>query len=157
MEVWSCFSRIRQYNFFKISWLDCEQYGTNQCKKRNTINIVQCSKCWLPYDLNVTDPLMIPFNIFFYLVMKRLMITKNPLVKIKNFAVNHKSSPVKLNPALWILITNMVYTIDHVWHLFRILKPISHCHWTVVCGLIGWGKQWSQQLFVFQQKKRLYV
>ena len=25
-------------------WLDCEQYGKNQYKKRNTINIIQCLK-----------------------------------------------------------------------------------------------------------------
>ena len=33
----------------------------------------------------------------FYLVMKRLMITKNSVMKIKNL-VNHESEPVKLNP-----------------------------------------------------------
>ena len=33
IEVWS---------YFLISWLDCEQYGKNQYKKMNTINIVQC-------------------------------------------------------------------------------------------------------------------
>ena len=30
--------------------------------------------------------------------MKKLMITKNPVVKIKNLIMNHKSQPIKLNP-----------------------------------------------------------
>ena len=35
----------------------------------------------------------------FYLVVKRLMITKNLVVKIKNLVVNHESETVKSNPA----------------------------------------------------------
>ena len=31
--------------------------------------------------------------------MKRLMITKNSVVKFQNLVVNHESRPVKLNPA----------------------------------------------------------
>ena len=33
----------------------------------------------------------------FYFVMKRLMITKNSVVKIQNFILNQKSRPIKLN------------------------------------------------------------
>ena len=36
------------------------------------------------------------FNL--YLVVKRLKITKNSVVKIQNVVVNHKSRPVKSNP-----------------------------------------------------------
>ena len=32
--------------------------------------------------------------------MKRLMITKNLVVKIQNLIVNHESQPVKLNPVM---------------------------------------------------------
>ena len=45
----------------------------------------------LSYYLNVTDPLIIPMLFIFYLVMKRLMITKNSVVKIQNLFVNHES------------------------------------------------------------------
>ena len=37
---------------------------------------------------------------FFYLVTKRLMITKNSVVKIRNLVVNHKSRPVKSTHAI---------------------------------------------------------
>ena len=33
-----------------------------------------------------------------YLVVKRLMITKNAVVKIQTLIMNHESRPVKLNP-----------------------------------------------------------
>ena len=36
----------------------------------------------------------------FYLVVKRLMITKNSVVKIKNLVVNHESRPVKSSTVL---------------------------------------------------------
>ena len=42
---------------FKISWLDCEQYGENK-RKRNTINIVRSST-------QFTDPLIIPLIFIF--------------------------------------------------------------------------------------------
>ena len=54
----------------------------------------------LRYYLNVTDPLIIPMLFAFYLVVKRLMITKNSVAKIKNLVVNHESRPVKLNPEI---------------------------------------------------------
>ena len=38
----------------------------------------------------------------FYLVVIRLMITKNSAVKIKNLVVNHESQPLKSNPDLHI-------------------------------------------------------
>ena len=53
----------------------------------------------LSYYLNVTDPLIIPVLFVFYLVVKRLMITKNSFVKIQSLIVNHELGPVKLNPA----------------------------------------------------------
>ena len=36
----------------------------------------------------------------FYLAMKTLMITKNSVVKIQSFAVNHESRPLKSNPGV---------------------------------------------------------
>ena len=36
----------------------------------------------------------------FYLVVKKFMITKNPVVKIQNLFVNRESRPVKSNPEL---------------------------------------------------------
>ena len=51
------------------------------------------------YYLNVTDPLIIPLILFFYLVMKRLMITEYLVVKIQKLIMNHESQPVKSNPA----------------------------------------------------------
>ena len=43
----------------------------------------------------MSDSLIIP--LFFYLVVKRLMIATNFVVKIKNLVVNHESRPVKSN------------------------------------------------------------
>ena len=42
--------------------------------------------------------LIIPAILFFYLVIKRLMKTKDFVVKIQNLIVNRESWPVKLNP-----------------------------------------------------------
>ena len=41
------------------------------------------------------------FHLFlsFYLVVKRLLITKNSVVKIQNLSVNHESPHIKSNPA----------------------------------------------------------
>ena len=46
----------------------------------------------------------------FYLVVKRLMITKNSVVKIKNLVVNHESRPVKSSTVLKPLF--VLKTID---------------------------------------------
>ena len=52
----------------------------------------------LAYYLNITGPLKTSL-IFIFLIMKSLMIIKNPVVKIQNLIVNHKSRPIKSNPA----------------------------------------------------------
>ena len=52
------------------------------------------------HDLVVTHPLISPlisFLWFFTLLSKRLMITKNLVMEIKNLALHHESWPVKLN------------------------------------------------------------
>ena len=46
----------------------------------------------------------------FYLVVKRLMITKNSVMKIKNLVVNYESRPVKSSPVLKPLF--VLKTID---------------------------------------------
>ena len=78
--------RIR---FFKISWLDCEQYGKNQHKKKEHNEHGSVFKLFDNFHncLNVTGPLINPI-IFIFL---RLMITKNSVVKIQNLFVNHES------------------------------------------------------------------
>ena len=43
----------------------------------------------------------LPSKISFYLVVKRLMITKNSDVKIQNLVVNHESRPIKSNPEMF--------------------------------------------------------
>ena len=59
-------------------------------------------KCYdnYSYYLDITNPLTIPMIFFFYLVMKRLVMTKNSVVKIQKLVVNHESRPVKSNPVL---------------------------------------------------------
>ena len=47
----------------------------------------------LLHNFNVTDTLII------YLVVKRLIITKNSVVKIQNLIVDDESQPVKSNLA----------------------------------------------------------
>ena len=37
----------------------------------------------------------------FYLVVKRLMITKNSVMKIQSLVENHQSRPIKLNPKVF--------------------------------------------------------
>ena len=86
-------SRIR---FFKIIWLHCEQYGNNQYKHNQYSSVFKVLR-WLS---NFTDLLIIPIIFIFYLVMKRLTRTKNSVVKIQNFVVNHESWPVKSNPVI---------------------------------------------------------
>ena len=68
-------------------------------KKRNATNssvfklLRQLS--YIYYNL---DPLKIP--LIFIISVKRLVITKNSVVKIQNLLVNHESLPVKSNPIL---------------------------------------------------------
>ena len=39
-------------------------------------------------------------DFYFFIVLKRLVITKNSVVKIQNLVVNHESRPVKSNPGV---------------------------------------------------------
>ena len=78
MEVISCFSEIREKDFFKISWLDCEQYGKNQY-------------------LNATNPLITPMIFIFFSCYEKAHNNKNSVVKIQNLIVNHESGPIKSN------------------------------------------------------------
>ena len=53
--------------FFKISWLDCEQYGKNHYKKRTQSILLRVQSVKITFILlEVTDPLLIPL-IFLYL------------------------------------------------------------------------------------------
>ena len=70
-------------------------------RKRNTINKVHCWKC---YDsLHIIEMSQIYWYVqwflTFYLLVKRLMITKNSVVKIQKLIVSHESRPAKSNPA----------------------------------------------------------
>ena len=56
------------------------------------------------------DPLTIPLIVFFYLVVKKLMITNNSVMKIQNLVMNHKTRPVRSNPAFYITIR----MFDHI-------------------------------------------
>ena len=89
--------RIR---FFKVSWLDCEQYGKNPYKKkeRNQQFSVQSVITFILFKCHRYTVNSIDFS--FDLVAKRLMATKNLVVKNQNLVINHKSRPVKLNPAM---------------------------------------------------------
>ena len=54
-------------NFFKISWLDCEQYGKNHYKKRMQSILLRVQSVKITFILlDVTGPLLIPL-IFLYL------------------------------------------------------------------------------------------
>ena len=51
----------------------------------------------------------------FYLVLKRLMITKNSVMKIQNFDVNHESRLVKSNPdnrRTYLLLVVFLYDVN---------------------------------------------
>ena len=66
--------------------------------RKGAQSTAECSKCYDNFHFyrNITDALIIPLIFIFYLVVKRLMITTNFAMKIKNLVVNHKS-PVKSN------------------------------------------------------------
>ena len=54
-------------NFFKISWLDCEQYGKNHYKKKMQSILLRVQSVKITFILlDVTGPLLIPL-IFLYL------------------------------------------------------------------------------------------
>ena len=83
-------SRIR---FFIISWLDCEQHGKNQYRKKehNQHGSVFKALRQLSYFVNVTDPLIIPMILIFLSCHEKLMITKNLIMNVQNFIVNQES------------------------------------------------------------------
>ena len=68
MEVCSCFSE----RLFKISWLESEQYGKNQYKKRKHKQHSSVFKVLreLSFYLNVIDPLIIPLIFIFLQVFQ---------------------------------------------------------------------------------------
>ena len=76
MEVWSSFLE----RFLKIGRLNFEQYRKNQCNKKEHGSINN-------------------FTSFCHVVVKKLMVTKNLIVKIQNPVVNHESRPVNLKSA----------------------------------------------------------
>ena len=82
----ACFSEIREQDFFLTSWLNCEQYGKKQYKKKERITFI-LFKFYRSIDNFI--------HFSFYLVVKRLVTTKKSVVKIQNLVVIHKSRPVK--------------------------------------------------------------
>ena len=47
-------------------------------------------------------------DFYLCLVMKKLMITKNLVVKTQNLVVNHESQPLKSNPKSILVTTDIV-------------------------------------------------
>ena len=100
--IWNL--RIR---FFQISWLDCEQHGKNQYKQKEHNRQLSVHSVMIMFILfkchrfidNSTDFLS------FYLVVKRLVIAENLVMKIQNL-VNYKSWLVKSNSVVLIFILN---------------------------------------------------
>ena len=92
--------------FFKSSWLNCEQYGKNQYKKKNKINIVRCLKYMINSILLKCYRSNDKSN-YFYLVAKMFMITKNSVVKIQNLVLNYdllnRTLTLPLLPSPWKL------------------------------------------------------
>ena len=79
MEVWSCFSVIREQNFFKLV--------------ASIVNNMERIKC-----LNVTDPLIIPMIFIFLSCREKTHDDK--VVKIQKLIVNPESRLVKSNAIL---------------------------------------------------------
>ena len=75
-----------------------------QEKERNQQLSVQSVMITFIFYLNVTDPL--PLIFIFYLIMKRLMVTTNFAMKIKDLGVNHKSQPVKLKTGIYQFVAD---------------------------------------------------
>ena len=68
--------------------------------RKGTQSAVQCSKCYDNFHFLSECHRSIDNSVeFFYLVVKRLVITKNFVVKIKNLVMNHESRLVKSNTA----------------------------------------------------------
>ena len=77
-------------------------------EKHNQHSSVKCYDNY-SYYLDITNPLITPMIFIFYLVVKRLVITKNSVVKTQNLLMNHKSRPVKSNPDICIYIYIYIY------------------------------------------------
>ena len=108
---------------FLICWLDCELNGKYQYKKKehnqhSSMFSVKITfilfKCHGSAD-NVND-----FYLF-YFAIKNIMITKNPVVKCQNFAMNHESRPVNPNPE----VPCETSQIQHVFFIWQSLKSNS--------------------------------
>ena len=80
MKVWPCIFGNLRIRFFKVSWLDCEQYGKNQHKKKEhnqqlsvqgvMITLI-LSKCHRPIDNSI--------DFIFTLSWKSRPVKSNPL------------------------------------------------------------------------------
>ena len=81
-------------------------------EKHNQHSSVKCYDNY-SYYLDITNPLITPMIFIFYLVVKRLVITKNSVVKTQNLLMNHKSRPVKSNPdiCIYIYINTQTHTL----------------------------------------------
>ena len=90
------FTEIPEEHFLKLSGSienNIERINTRK-RTQSTVQRSKCednfhflSRCYRPIDNSIDF-------YFFYLVVKRLMITTNLVVKIQNLVVNHESRPV---------------------------------------------------------------
>ena len=103
--------------FLWINWLDCEQYGMNQKKKKNTINTVQCLS-------------QIHWQFQWFFLSGREMAHDNKM-KI-NLVVNYESKPVKSNlgwrhhPITWL---HKTFKTEFRWPSWWQHQSASFCHW----------------------------
>ena len=92
--------------------------------RKGTQSTVQCSKCYDNFHFLSIYHRSIDNSIdFYFFTLKRLMITMNFVVKIKNLVVNHDSWPVKLNSAMRFNLfqTSVMFHIE-ASHLFCFIK-----------------------------------
>ena len=100
---------------------------------------------YISHDCNFEDINQLKFSFDFYFVVKRFMITKNPVVEIQILVLKHESRPVKSYPAwvfsivkfLILIILQTLLTLD----ISHQCKSITHSllHKMIVTLTVKWN------------------
>ena len=80
--------------------------------------------------------------IFFCLIVKKLMIAKNSVMKIQNLIVNHKSRPSKSNPEISYFQKNLL----HEMAVLGYVRKLKRCLGLVFC--VNFLNDFSMKMFL---------
>ena len=80
--------------------------------------------------------------IFFCLIVKKLMIAKNSVMKIQNLIVNHKSRPIKSNAEISYFQKNLL----HEMAVLGYVRKLKRCLGLVFC--VNFLNDFSMKMFL---------